>query len=107
MQLMSAVAEILFFQTRMHSSRMHTVAITWGEGVCPGGCLLRRGVCLGDVSAWGMCLPRMCLPDGMGWGVSVQGVSGRHTPPPVDRMTDTCKTLPCRNYAADGNKTFG
>ena len=36
----------------------------------------------------GGCLPRRCvwLPH-----------------PCVDRMTDTCKTLPCRNYVADGN----
>ena len=40
------------------------------------------------------------------WGVSARrclpevGLSGRH--PPVNRMTDACETLPCRNYVADG-----
>ena len=43
------------------------------------------------VGAGSVC-PGECLP----------GVSGRH--PPVDRMTDTCKALPCPNYVADGNK---
>ena len=40
--------------------------------------------------------------------VSVQGVSAQGgnlpDPSPVDRMTDRCKTLPCRNYVAEGNK---
>ena len=32
------------------------------------------------------------------------GGSGRHTP--LDRMTDACEILPCRNYVADGNNTL-
>ena len=51
-----------------------------GGGVCSGrGCLL-GGVCP-EVSAQGGLCPGGCLPD---------------------RMTDRCKTLPCRNYVAGG-----
>ena len=65
----------------MHSSRMLTVRCS-GR---PGGCLpAREGVCPGEVSAQGGCLA---------------AGGGR---PPVDRMTDMYKTLPCRNYFADG-----
>ena len=50
----------------------------WGVsargGVCPGGYLSRERVSAWEVSAWG-CLPRGC------------------TPPPVDRMTDTCENI--------------
>ena len=56
-----------------------------GRGdVCPGGCLPRG--CLP-----GGCLPRRCLPRGV---VSAQGsvCPGGWQTPPVNRMTDRCKT---------------
>ena len=63
------------------------VAICWVSaqgGVCPGGCLPKG------------CLPRGCLP---------KGVSG--TPPPLWTESQTpVKTLPCRNYIADGKNTM-
>ena len=64
--------------TRMHSSRMCTVRCSGrhlGGDVCQGGCLNRRGVCPGGVSAWGV-FAWGCLPD-----------------IPLDRMTDTCKNI--------------
>ena len=40
----------------------------------------------------------------MGGGLTAQGGGCLPaTPQPVDRMTDTCKTLPCRNYVAEGD----
>ena len=63
---------------------------TWG-GVCQGG------GCQGlpGMSAWGY-LPRGCLPSG--------GVCP--TPPSPCEQNDTgVKTLPYRNYVADGNKS--
>ena len=64
----------------------------WAGGyVCPGGCL-PGGVCLGEgVSALGVCLPR--------W-VSAQEVSDKGRTPPIHMLV---KTLPFRNYIADGN----
>ena len=64
-------------------------------GDCPGG---PGRVSAQGLSAWmvsaqgGVCLG-VCLP---------RGVSAR-PPTPVKRITDKCKTLPCRNYVADGN----
>ena len=74
----------------MHSSRMRTVRCSSRllKGCLPGG-LSVRGVCPGVRGG----LSRGCLPKCM----------LGYTPPPVDRMTDRCKTLPCRNYVADGN----
>ena len=74
----------------MHSSRMRTIP-------CSGCHLGGAGVCWGGVCLWGYLLIG-CLP----MGLSAQGLSVRA--PPMDRMTDPCKTLPCRNYVADGNK---
>ena len=70
------------------------------RGVLTGGCAsmgdVPPGMCvfLGGMSFWGgLCAPKGCL---------LQGVSAR-PPTPVDRMTDRCKkTLPFRNYVADG-----
>ena len=90
--------------TRMHSRRMRTVRCSdrLDGGCLPGGCLP------------GGCLPGGCLPR----GVSVQGGLPRRVCPgglsqhalrqttPLDRMTDRCKTLPCRNFVADGNKVM-
>ena len=85
---------------RMHSSRMRTVRYSGRLGGRGGsGCLPRRGVCLG-VSAQGVvclgvcvCLPRECLPRGMGvsvWGCVSQHAMGQTPPPtPVDRILDT------------------
>ena len=53
-----------------------------------GGCCLPGGVCLEGV-----------CPGGMPGGVC-------QTHPPVNRMTERCKTEPCRNYVADGNKEY-
>ena len=109
-------------ETRMHSRGMRTAGLltisqhALGRVFFPsmhwaGGCLprggLSEGVCLGGVCPGG-CLPRECLPRGMCvckgvWGVAdtLPQTRGRH--PPVDRMTDRCKTLPCRNFVAGGN----
>ena len=78
----------------MHSSRMRTVCCS---GRVPGG---GGGVCLptgGGVSAQVGCLSG---------GVSVggggsQGVSARY--PLCEQSHKRVKTLPCRNYVADGN----
>ena len=65
----------------MHSSTVHCSGRPWGGGRClPGG---------GVSALWGGVCPGECLPAII---------------PPVDRMTDTCKTLPCRNYVADDKK---
>ena len=78
----------------------------WSQGVsAPGGCLLRGGLSAPrGVSAPGNCLLGGCLL----WegGVCSGGVYpsmhwGRH--PPVDRITDACKTLPWPNFVAAGN----
>ena len=63
-----------------------------GGGSGQGGCLPKVGVCPGDV----------CLR-----GVSAQVVSARHTVLPLwtEWQTDV-KTLPCRNYVADGKNTI-
>ena len=57
--------------TRLHSSRMRTVrcifrstgeevypSMHWANGVCPGECLPKGGVCPRGVSAQGGCLPK-------------------------------------------------
>ena len=84
---------ILNFLARMHSSRMRTIRcssrLLGGMSTRGGGCLPRGGLCLPGVC---VCLPRgACLPGGC------------LADTPVDRMTDRCKTLPCRNYVVDGN----
>ena len=67
--------------TRMHSSRMRTVRCSG----CPWGCLPR---------GWGICPGGVCP----GWLPA--------TPPPLWTEWQThVKTLPCRNYIADGNKS--
>ena len=87
-----------------------TEAVWWeGGGVCSRGSLLPGGVCSGgcllrgSLLQGGMCL----LPGGSAlggclfWGVSPPGGGGgsilacteADTPPPVDRMTDTCKNI--------------
>ena len=50
------------------------------DGVSEGGGVSPGGVCPG----WGVC-PRECLADTS-----------------VNRMTESCNTLPCHNYVADG-----
>ena len=89
----------------------------WGllvGGVYPGGICLRVvpaqgglpvGICLGEgMSARGY-LPGRCLPRGVSaCGLCIPACTGEYTSlHPVNRMTDRCKTLPCRNYVADGN----
>ena len=71
----------------MHTTRLLTVSpsmhcigggcLLLGRGQLLGGCLLLGGVCLG-----------------VGWYPSMHG--GR--PPPVDRMTDTCKNITFANF---------
>ena len=68
-------------KTRMHSSRMRTIC-------CSGR--LPWGVCVSALAG----LPRRRLP---------RGVSARH--PPWTETQTSVKTLLCRNYVADGNKT--
>ena len=75
-----------YMQTRMHSSRMHTVSGV-GVGVCLGhlrwgwGCLPRPSPVGRGVSAWGVCLPR-----------------GVYTPRGHNSWHTLVKTLPFRNY---------
>ena len=85
----------------MHSSRMHTVCCSGCLlGVCLSGGCLPRGVFAQGVSAQGVCLPR---------GVSVWGCLSRECladTPQIESQTGV-KTLPCRNYVADGNDRIG
>ena len=105
--------------TRRNSSRIRTVRCSLPGGDClPGRCLL--GGCLPRVG----CLPRGCLLGGVVCpGVSAGGVSAQKgvgvsawggclpsgvcqiPPPPCERndCLTGVKTLPCRNYVADGN----
>ena len=89
-------------QTTMHSSMMRTVR--WGRGCLPGGGV--RGVCPGGwclptgVSAWGGVSAQggdVCRGEG-----SAQGFLA-DTPPCEQNHKTGVKTLPCRNYVADGN----
>ena len=89
-----------------------SAAVAVGEG----GCLPRRGVCLGGVCR-GRCLPRGCLPRGCVCleKVSAQGVSAwgclpggclpggvSQIPPCEENDWQTgVKTLPCPNYVAN------
>ena len=81
--------------TRMHSSRMHTVRCSGGgEVVWPGGVWPGEGVSAwpGEgVSAW----PGGIWPGGGGvcHGVSAQGVSARGFTPPPCGQTDTCENI--------------
>ena len=78
--------------TRMHSSRMRTVCCSdrlLGGGVFSGrGCLIRG--CLPGGCFPGGCLPRGDLPDTPLWTEWQTGV----------------KSLPGRNYVADGKNSF-
>ena len=67
--------------------------------VCPGGCLPRRMSAQGGVCPGG-CLPRGVCP-GRGCWVSAQGIY--QTPPLWTEWQTDVKTLPCRNYVANGN----
>ena len=71
----------------------------------PGGCLPKGGVYLGGVSAQrGVCLEGGVCPGGSAQGMAAHRGVWQTPPPPVNRMTDRCKTLPCSNYVADGKK---
>ena len=80
------------------------VAVPWGRGCLPRGCL-HRGVSVWvGVSAQVSARGAGCLL----WGVSSQGRGCMprgdvSQDPLVNRITDRCKTLPCRNYVAGGN----
>ena len=67
----------------------HGKFLSFSEGSAQEGVSAQGGVCLGGVSAQGSVYPSMH------WG---------RNPPPMNRMTGV-KTLPCRNYVADGNNT--
>ena len=67
------------------------VAICWWGTVCPGGVSAQRCVCLGG-----------CLPRGQG---CLLGCVWQTLPLWTEWQT-LVKTLPCRNYAADGNKNW-
>ena len=92
-------------------------SMQWAGGVCLRGCL-PRGVSAQRVSAWG-CLPGgVCLggvcqgvsawevsaQGGVCLGVSAGGVSRHPSPCEWNDWQTGVKTLPCRNYVADGNK---
>ena len=74
----------------------------WGvcpiQGVCMGGSAQPRGVFLGGSSSRGV-----CIQGGSSQGVSTQppqvylqgGGWADPPPPPLNRMTHRCKTLPC------------
>ena len=88
---MSCSFHLKMFKTRMHSSRMLTVR-------CSGRLLG------GGVSAQGVCDQGVCVCPGA-LSASPGGTSAR-SPPPMNRITDRCKTLPCLNYVADGDNIF-
>ena len=82
-------------QTSMHSPSMHCAGGVYSQG----GCLARRGVSAQGVSTQegvicpgGGSLPRR--------GVSAEGCLPL---PPVNRMTDRCKALPCHNFIVGSN----
>ena len=65
-------------------------------GLCPGGFFVQGGLCPGEVSVQGRSLPRggLCPWGSLFGGVSVQGgLPDRDPPPPVNRITDTCKNI--------------
>ena len=73
-------------QTRMHSSRMHTVRCSdrlVGGNVCLGWGCLPGGVCLGE-SSQGRCLPR----GGLSEGCLPRGCLPRGCTPPPPPWTD-------------------
>ena len=85
---------ITFAQTRMHSSRMCTVCCSsrlLGGGALPRGCLsmeagLPRGVSAQGMSAW-------------------RGAPPAPTPCGQNSQHTLVKTLPLRNFVADGKKS--
>ena len=87
----------------------------WAGGVCPEGVSAwgvsaQGGVCPEGVSAWEGCLPRGDVSGHGGLVVSLQGgfipaCTGADTPPLWTEWQTGVKTLPCRNYVADGNET--
>ena len=86
---------------------------TWGVSIQGGVCLGVSAQGVGGVWSWGY-LPRGCLPGGLPRMGVCPGSTGRVVcqtppyPPRLDRMTEWqtgVKTLPCRNFVADGNKS--
>ena len=95
----------------MYSSRM-LQWLSWGGGVCPGGC--PWGVSTWGVPVWGYllggCLHRgVCLGVSAQGGVSPGGCFPRGCTPPcsVNRITDRCKKhyLLAASFA-EGKKTL-
>ena len=73
------------------------VSAVWGVsalgGCLLGGCLLLGGVCSWGVSALeGVCSLGVCSQGGVVM-VSQHALRGRHRPPPVNRITHTCKDI--------------
>ena len=95
-----SISDYFHITTRMHSSRMRTVRPRSGRllggclprRICPGGCL-PRGVCPGGVCLGGLCPGGVSAAQG---GVCLGGVC-----PWTESLTGV-KTLPRRNYVADG-----
>ena len=79
---------------------MRTARLLTVRGMCVQGCL-----CPGRMLRRGKGCPEGCVcPGGVTRGVCVQGkgVTRRCTPPPpVNRMTGRCKTLPSRNFVCE------
>ena len=74
------------------------LAVWWGGGWCPGGCLPSGGVWPEGCLPRGDCLPRGCLPRGVsayGEGVCLGG-----TPRPLwtEFLTHICESITFRNF---------
>ena len=80
-------------QTRLHSSRMHTArALTISPSLlCAGGVYLVLGGVPGPGGVPG--LGGVPGPRGTWLVPGGGGVPGQVLPPPVDRITDTCKNI--------------
>ena len=91
-------SNIQISSTSLHSSRMRTArALTVSPSMlCGGGSALGGGVCswgvpaLGGACSWGVC----------SWG---RWYPSMQNPPPIDKITEACKKLPCPNFVAGGN----
>ena len=84
---------------------------SWGGVLSPGGCVCPRGCLLWGVSAQGgVCSRGVCSGGSVPAGVSAPRGCGipactEADNPPVDRITDACKTLPWSNFVAAGKDT--
>ena len=113
------------FLVHNHIMIMYEEDLVMKQECIPVGCLPSTAVAV----CWGVCLEgqcmlrgvsaRRCLPKGVsaqgvssqgvsaqGGGVSARGVAPRHPNPLWTEWQTPVKTLPCRNYVADGNNRF-